>query len=155
MIINLLKDAHSSQQLYLQCNRQWRTRLYRSLIVNSDRKNLLSSTITIKVSKVKKNLFKPVDKLTTQNVLLPQTLKNKKLLLQLLMQNKLMRLCTECIKEDNKSKKKINFWVEVKSKLKWRIQDFLSTTQLHETQVEESTISKIRWLTRNKETVQL
>lgn len=153
-ITSLFRDVHSSQRHYPQSNRQWRTRLYLSLIVNLDRRNLLSFTITIKVSKAKNNPFKLVDKLTIQNVLLPQTWKNKKSLLRLLTQNKLMRLCTECTKEDSKSKKKINFWVEVRSKLIWEIQDFLNTTQLHKTQVEESTINKVIWMTNKKETAQ-
>ena len=70
------------------------------------------------------------------------------------MQNKLMKLYTECTKEGNKNKKKINSWVEVKNPLKWETLDFLITIQLHKTPVEESTIIKMTWMIKKNKIVQ-
>lgn len=82
--------------------------MYLNLIANLDKRNPLNFTIIIKVYKAKNSLLESVDKLTIHNVLSLLILKSKKLMQLLLTQNRLMRLYTECTKEDNKSKKKIN-----------------------------------------------
>lgn len=155
MRTNPYKDVHSNQQLCLQCNKPWKVQMFPSLIASLDKKNHLNCTITTKVCKVKNSLLELVEKLIIQNVLLLPILKNKKLLQALLMLSRLMKPYTECTREDNKRKKRINFWVEEKNQLKWEILDFLKTIRLHKTLAEQFIISNMKWKNNKMKTVQL